>query len=92
MIEELTGQELARKVAKFKDDMMMDAIKARVGDDIVVYDVVSRAKIDVFQDGVEVFSFDGVPLIRFYPMTIQHEGDFINGFSMTATTPYEILS
>lgn len=93
MITEEMEKRLQRQTAEYKDSLISEAVISRIGRRFTVFEIASRASIEKYDGDIEVFSFDGVPLLRFYPMNLRYETDqFGAPSSYTAETPYEVLS
>lgn len=57
------------------ESLLKDAITRHFGNERwSVEDVAGRVKIDTLSDNMEVFSMDGVELLRFSPRKLVHRG------------------
>lgn len=68
MIDE-KAQQLSSSLAAGVNDILRKAIIAHTGcETIDLVDLARRGRLAKFTDGTEVFSYDGVDLIRFWPV------------------------
>lgn len=63
------AKNISRALIRKKEEVVSKAISDKLGDDWVLADVVNRCRFTINPDEIEVFSFDGEDLIRFYPPT-----------------------
>lgn len=59
---------LCEEMMDKRDDLIRLAINRQIGTDWVLADIPERGLFRYEPDGSEVFSFDGVDLIQFFPM------------------------
>lgn len=79
---------LSDKHITSKDSLILDAIERRDGTALIFLSQARhRGSITQFPDGREVFSWDGKPLIEFYPIQTS-----LDGLKMTVTQKYRTLT
>ena len=90
MIADIT-REIARVSASSTDDLISAAILRQTGQpEIILADLARLGCRKVLPDGTEVFAYDGVDLVRFWPMDVQ-TGLSPTGFKVTASRQYQLL-
>ncbi|WP_299078630.1 hypothetical protein [uncultured Paraglaciecola sp.] len=82
---------MARSITNKTDELIMSTLKAHTElTEIEIAEVIHRVGKHYYSDGTEVWLFDGVPLIRFWPL--QYEDiESKTGWSMKATRSYQLL-
>lgn len=85
------SQELSRSIAAHGDNVVRRAILLHTGaDEVVMADVSRLGSVAWLPDGSEVFSYDGVELIRLWPVQLSTKIE--NGSTVvTASRQYQML-
>lgn len=91
MIDE-QARQMSRSLAGGVDDILRKAIIAHTGSEAIdLTDLARRGRLAKFPDGTEVFSYDGVDLIRFWPVRFCQSSDS-DCYRLRAVQDYQLLS
>ena len=89
MIDQMIS-DMAEGVIAQKEEQIKAAIDYMIGEPWSINDIAGRGEMKIYPDKTEVFVFDGVELIRFYPIETITEQKGISTF-FKLKQPYELL-
>jgi hypothetical protein len=85
-------QVIAESLVISRDNLMRDAVSRFIGaSDWELEAILGRGHLYKLPDGSEIFSFDGVELLKFRPLETKTTIDRNGAVHVTAEQPYEIL-
>lgn len=73
-VRQAAAEQLGSAMAAKTDNILREAVTRFFGrDDWALGELKGRGVIQHLPSGVEVFCLDGVALVEFYPVTVEHE-------------------
>lgn len=70
----LTADESANRAAKLIDKVIDEAVRGRISDCLLT-DVQAHGELVHYVDGSSVFLYQGEPLARLHPISVEHVDD-----------------
>lgn len=68
------ANQLSSAMAAKTDGILREAVRQFLGnDDLTLDELTRRCQIQHFENGIDVFYFDGVALVELFPITVQEE-------------------
>lgn len=85
------AEALSISLAAGVDDILRKAIVTHTGSETIdLVELARHGRLAKFPDGTEIFSYDGVDLIRFWPCRFIHSHDK-HCYRMRAVRNYQLL-
>lgn len=83
---------MGTKMAGSKDEIIIREARDRADDDqMEVVEIAARGRFEVWPDGRQIFYFDDVPLVEFFPMETTSE--LVDGmYKVKASQQYKVLT